>query len=166
MSITPQELLDRAAVLRTLRRYSQGVDQREWDLYLRAFAPDAVVEIPGYLDEPLAAAAFVDFLSGTFDANRLSGQHVLGNTVFRFDGDRAHTVTEFLAYTTEKQGEDVLVQRSAGLYVDDLVRSGEEWLIAHRTLVRKSDNRKVVHYDERTAALTRDAARNPAVAGL
>ncbi|GAA3613733.1 hypothetical protein GCM10022223_32400 [Kineosporia mesophila] len=163
---TPEDLLDRAAILRTLRRYSQGVDQRQWDLYLSSFTDEGTVEIPGYLEKRISAKEFVTFLSGTFDRNRLSGQHVLGNTLFDLRGDRARTVTEFLAYTTEQQDEDVAVQRSAGLYVDDLVRAEGGWLIAHRTLVRKSDNRKVVHYDQRTAALTRNAARNPAVAGL
>ncbi|GAB6899274.1 nuclear transport factor 2 family protein [Kineosporia succinea] len=163
---SPAELLDRAAIVRTLRRYSQGIDQRQWPVYLSAFTPDARVEIPGYLEEPLRAADFVEFLSGTFDANRLSGQHLLANTLFTIEGDRARTVTEFLAHTTEKDGDEVVVQRSAGLYVDDLIRTDDGWLIAHRVLVRKSDNRTRVRYDERTAALTRDAARNPAVAGF
>lgn len=178
--ITPRELLDRTAIERTLRRYSQGVDQRDWDLYARAFTPDAEVDIPGYLEKPLSAKDFATFLGGTFDHNRISGQHVLGNTLYLIDGERARTVTEFLAVTTERvvpddgaqaersatEGGDVLLQHSGGLYVDDLLRTADEWLISRRKLVRKSDTRRIVRYTPQLAALTAGAARNPVVHGL
>ncbi len=164
--ITPQELSDRDAITRTLRRYSQGLDQREWGLFLSAFHPSALIEVPGYLSKPLFPVEFVEMLSGDFDSARISGQHFLANTLFDIRNDRAHTVTEFFASNAERTGEQgrIQVQRAGGLQVDDLVRQGETWLIVHRTLVQKSDTRRVVDYNESTLALASASTHNGVVA--
>lgn len=172
--MTPARPADRARIERTLRRYSQGVDQRDWALYRRAFAPGALIEVPGYLDTPLGPEEFAGHLAGAFDTTRLSGQHILANTLYDIRGDRARTVTEFLAVTTERQepgpagGAPIAVRRqiSGGLYVDDLVRTDDEWLIAHRVLVRKNDEWAVLTYGDAELRAVATAARNTAVAGL
>ncbi len=174
-----RELADRAAIRRTLRRYAQGVDQRQWDLYRSAFAPGAAVAIPGWIATPVTAEHFIELLSGEFDEIRFSGQHHLANTLVEFGStnardeapDTARSVTEFLAVNTERVSDQatahrVRTQYSGGLQVDDLVRHGDAWLIRHRVLVRKNDEQ---HIDVRTPeqiALIAGAARNPASAGL
>lgn len=167
-------LADREDVAATLRRYAQGVDQRDWELYRRAFAPGAVVEVPGYLPGPVSPEEFAGHLAGTFDDARISGQHLLANTLLEVRGDRAHAVTEFLATTVEHArpaGErDGTVRRqvAGGLYVDDLARTPDGWRIRRRVLVRKSDEHAVLRYSDAdlTATATAGAARSPAVAGL
>lgn len=177
-----REVIDRAAITRTLRRYAQGVDQRQWDVYRSAFAPGATVAIPGWLEGSITAERFIELLSGEFDQLRLSGQHHLANTLVEFgaaesglDGltvpRTARAVTEFLAVNAERVSEEpgdacVRTQYSGGLQVDDLERHGGDWLIRHRVLVRKNDEQVI---DARTLdqiALISDAASNPASAGL
>lgn len=167
------EIVDRELIGRTLRRYAQGVDQRQWPVFHSAFAEGATVRIPGYLDGAVTPLGFERLLGGTFDSTRLSGQHFLGNTLFRIDGDTARTVTEFLAVTTERAegthgaaGEAVAVQHSAGLYVDDLVRADDNWLILRRTLVRKSDDIRTVPYGATQWTAVASAASNSVTAGL
>ena len=101
-----------------------------------------MVVVQGYLPDPVSPAQFRDILRDTFDHNRLSGQHLLGNTHIAFAGDKAHAVTEFMTVTLEEAPEPdhALRQVTAGLYVDDLVRHEGDWRIARRTLSRKSSN--------------------------
>jgi len=142
MRLTIGEVRDRAVILDCLNRYAQGVDQRNWPLYESAFTPDAVIEVVGYLDHEVTPIEFREILCGAFDVTRLSGQHLLGNTIFAFAGDRAHTVTEFMAVTLERSGEVGTAARqiTAALYIDDLARFDNGWKITRRTLVRKSSN--------------------------
>ncbi|MFT4123838.1 MAG: nuclear transport factor 2 family protein [Microbacteriaceae bacterium] len=161
-------LLAREQIQQTLRRYSQGLDQRDWSLFLSAFTEDALVEAPGWLEAPISPRGFAEALAGAFDTARLSGQHLLANTLYDIRGDTAHTITEFLASNTERAEEPgkVVLQHAGGLYVDDLARDGGSWRIRHRVLVQKSDNRRVVDYAPETFDLVAGAARNSAVAGF
>ncbi|MFC5338849.1 nuclear transport factor 2 family protein [Leucobacter denitrificans] len=177
-----RELADRESIHRTLRRYAQGVDQRQWDLYRSAFAPGATVAIPGWIEGSVTAEHFIELLSGEFDAIRLSGQHHLANTLIEFgptetlEGEAsgpgtARSVTEFLAVNAERASDDptdtrVRTQYSGGLQVDDLVRHDGEWLISHRVLVRKNDEQYLNERTPEQIALIADAATNPASAGL
>ncbi|HZU65229.1 MAG TPA: nuclear transport factor 2 family protein [Novosphingobium sp.] len=143
MALTIAALLARAAIHDCLNRYAQGVDQRNWPLFLSAFAPGAVVVVQGYLAAPITPEGFAALLRDTFDHNRLSGQHLLGNTALAVEGARAHAVTEFLATTLEEGAAPATAARqiTAGLYVDDLVCGDDgHWRIARRTLARKSSN--------------------------
>ncbi|MFT4248828.1 MAG: nuclear transport factor 2 family protein [Pseudomonas sp.] len=154
MRLSLREVAERAAIVDCLNRYAQGVDQRDWPLYASAFSDDARIEVPGYLDDALTPEAFRRFLCETFDATRLSGQHLLGNTRFVAGAGGMRTVTEFLAVTLERDPRDGLARRqvAAGLYIDDLVRGTRDWRIRRRVLVRKSD-------DVHRIAFTGDAAR-------
>lgn len=142
MRLTLDAVRDRVLILDCLTRYAQGVDQRNWPLYDSAFTADAVVEVMGYLDHTVTPTEFRELLCATFDATRLSGQHMLGNTLFELRGDSAHTVTEFLAVTLEQSGTAGTAARqvTAALYIDDLARTSEGWKITRRTLVRKSSD--------------------------
>ncbi|MFF5179779.1 nuclear transport factor 2 family protein [Micromonospora sp. NPDC000316] len=141
MSLTPAALADRAGITDALNAYAQGVDQRDWDLYRSAFATDATVDALIDGTGPRSPERFRDELVDAFDDIRLSGQHVLSNTIFRIDGDTAHTVTEFLATTLERVRDQptlVACLHAAGLYVDDLVRTPDGWRITRRVLALKS----------------------------
>lgn len=151
-------LADRAGITDALHAYAQGVDQRDWDLYFRAFTDDATVDVLIDGNGPRSPRQFRDELSGSFDDIRLSGQHQLTNTLFRIDGDHAHTVTEFLATTVERVREEpsrIARLHAAGLYVDDLVRTGNGWRITRRTLALKSFDEEHIDYPEALAGAFR-----------
>ena len=161
-------LADREAIREVIVRYAQGVDQREWPLYASAFAAEAVVEVPGFLDRPVSASEFAEVLAGEFDDARLSGQHHLGIPLIDLTGpDTARAVTEFIAVNASRAvsgpGDDrrgaVTTQQAAGIYIDSVVRGPRGWRIAHRTLVQKTDERDVVDIPGAVGA-----PRNPAVA--
>ncbi|MEE4454648.1 nuclear transport factor 2 family protein [Novosphingobium resinovorum] len=146
MRLTWQTLRDRAELLDCLTRYAQGVDQRSWPLYDSAFHESAQVEVPGYMDAALSFVAFREMLASTFDALRLSGQHLLGNMRAEIDGDSARTVTEFLATTLEQAEGGSLREVTPGLYIDDFRRIDGEWRIVRHAIVRKAADGAVIPF--------------------
>lgn len=132
MPLTLEDVKTRAEITQVLHHYAQGVDQREWSLFLSAFTADALIDVVGYLEQPLTPFAFRDFLVETFDEARLSGQHFLSNTLFRIANEQAYTVTEFLAVNLERTESEGRLRRqiAGGLYVDQLRREKTGWRIA------------------------------------
>ena len=161
MALNLQEVKDRAEISDVLHRYAQGIDQRAWDLYLSAFAEDAVIDVVGYLAAPMTPMQFKQFLITTFDRVRLSGQHLLANTLFAISGSHARTVTEFLAVNLERTEELGRIKRqiASGLYVDDLLDTSSGWKIVRRTLVRKSDDEEFIVYPETVLDAIEDTKR-------
>lgn len=140
-ALTPQDLLDRAGIDDAINAYSHALDQRDWSILPEAFTPDAEIVLIDR-EKVLDPASLVELLSGN-DATRVGGQHLVGKTRHRIEGDRAHTVTEALwttLQTTEEDGIFLLI-RGTGIYVDDLVRGEDGWRIARRELALKSITR-------------------------
>ena len=140
-ALTPQDLLDRAGIDDAINAYSHALDQRDWSILPEAFTPDAEIVLIGR-EKVLDPSSLVELLSGN-DATRLGGQHLVGKTRYRIEGERAHTVTEALwttLQTTEEDGVFLLI-RGTGIYVDDLVRGEDGWRIARRELALKSITR-------------------------
>jgi hypothetical protein len=168
----PRELDRREQVVEALRRYAQGVDQRVPALYDSAFAPGAEVDVPGWLAQPVTAAEFWEVLAGRFDTARVSGQHLLANTLIRSLPDRdgvarVRAVTSFLATTVERSTdapEPVDQQSAAGLYIDDLVPVDGRWLITRHVIARVSDDVAALHYSAEQVRAVAGAAHDPAVA--
>jgi hypothetical protein len=140
-ALTTQDLLDRAAIDDAINAYSHALDQREWTILDEAFTPDAEIVLLDR-DNVLDPRSLVTQLSGN-DATRLGGQHLVGKTRVRIDGDTAHAVTEALWTTlqTTDDPEKFLLIRGTGIYVDDLVRVEDGWRIARRELALKSITR-------------------------
>jgi 3-phenylpropionate/cinnamic acid dioxygenase small subunit len=140
-ALTSQDLLERAGIDDAINAYSHALDQRDWSILPEAFTPDAEIVLIDR-EKVLDPRSLVELLSGN-DATRLGGQHLVGKTRYRIEGDRAHTVTEALWTTlqsTEADGTCLLI-RGTGIYVDDLVRGAEGWRIARRELALKSITR-------------------------
>lgn len=148
MALTEQELLDRAEIFDALIAYSQGLDQRNWDLFDRAFTPDAALRFPGSGHHPLTPAEFKELLRSQNDSTRLSGQHNLYNPHYRIEGDTAHVVTEFTWLTLQQSHEPGLLYEvsGGGLYVDDLARTADGWRITARNVGQKSHLTRHVPY--------------------
>lgn len=145
---TLQDLLDRAGIDDAINAYSHALDQRDWSILPEAFTPDAEIVLIDR-EKVLDPRSLVELLSGN-DVTRLGGQHLVGKTRYRIEGDRAHTVTEALwttLQTTEEEGTCLLI-RGTGIYVDDLVRGEDGWRIARRELALKSITRDRVQVAE------------------
>jgi len=138
-AITDQELIDRAEIGDLLVRYCQAQDQDEWSLYEGLFTADATIHFPGMPMESRSAAEFGRFLQA-FNKTRVSGQHLVGNTLYRFTGNHADVLSEALYITlhpTETPGTLRRVRGNA-LYSDHLVRTPEGWRIARRDIAQKN----------------------------
>lgn len=149
MTLTIDDLISREEILDTLKAYSQGLDQRNWEIFDRAWAPNAEFTAPGEgTVEPISPEQLKHNLITRNDDTRLSGQHLLNNTWFEVDGDRAHTVTEVTWVTLQTTDKpDLLFEvRAGGLYVDDLIRTDKGWRITRRTLITKNKATRGVQY--------------------
>lgn len=148
MALTVDDLINREEIRDALNAYSQGLDQRNWELYAQAFTADATFEAPGEGIDKITAAELQQLLQSNNDATRLSGQHLLHNTHFTMRGDTARTITEVewvTLQTTDKPGI-IFDVRAGGMYVDDLVKTDAGWRIQHRKLVTKNKSTRGVNY--------------------
>lgn len=159
MSLTEACLIDRAEITDALVAYCQGQDQGVWTLYDRAFTADATIAFPGMGMPTMAATAFRDFLV-TFNETRISGQHLIGNTLFEIDGNEARVVSEAIYITLHPTEQSQRVRRVRGnaLYVDRFVRTAEGWRIAHRSIAQKNVEIDEADYDANLLCAIRDAA--------
>ena len=135
MNLTLEHLITREEIRDTLTAYSQGLDQRNWDLFDQIWTQDATFEAKDDHIGPASIAEFKALLQGN-DATRLAGQHLLNNTWFPLQ-------------TTDKP--DIVYEvRAGGIYVDDLVRTEDGWKIQRRELVTKNKvTRGVLYTQER-----------------
>lgn len=148
MALTVDDLITREEIRDTLNAYSYGLDQREWDLFDRAFTDDATFTAPDEGIDNLPAQELKEMLKKNNDETRLSGQHLLHNTFFQIDGDTAHTVTEaeWITLQTTDKPDIVYEVRAGGMYVDDLVKVDGEWRIQKRVLITKNKSTRGVNY--------------------
>lgn len=147
-AITDEELIARAEITDLLVRYSQAQDQDEWSLYEGLFTPDATIHFPGMPMESRSAVEFGRFLQ-EFNKTRLSGQHLVGNTLYRFDGAHAHVLSEALYITLHPTDTPGTLRRIRGnaLYSDHLVHTAEGWRIARREIAQKNVEIDQASYD-------------------
>ena len=134
MSLSHQELSDRLEIQDAITRYSHGLDQRRWEEWDRAFTPDAVIDFSPVGLEVFSTQGAREFLSQS-DPIRITGQHLLSNTLIELDGDQATARSEFTLFTmvrTEDPGK-ALLRSGGGWYDDELRRTDVGWRIARRT---------------------------------
>lgn len=148
MALTIDDLITREEIRDTLTNYSQGLDQRNWDLYDQVWTDDATFEAVDEGIEKISAKDLQAMLQGNNDPDRLAGQHLLNNTHFQVDGDTARTITEVTWVTLQTMDKPGMVfeVRAGGMYVDDLVRTADGWRIQHRVLVTKNKSTRGVQY--------------------
>ena len=137
---TVAALLDRAAILDTLHRYTAGLDLNDRDLLTSALTEDAVVDLGpamrriGYDFPPLGPRdVVVDALIGA--VGPLDTSHAVSNVRCTVAGDTA-TVFAYAQAQHYKPGvgSDPAVTRHALMmnrYTAAMVRDGEQWRIRH-----------------------------------
>ncbi|MCW5951264.1 MAG: nuclear transport factor 2 family protein [Propionibacteriaceae bacterium] len=164
MAITEQELLDRASIQDVLHRYAQAQDQNRWELYEGVFTVDATVDLVGVALGELTAAQLGAFLKDTFNATRVSGQHLIGNTLYDIGQDTARTVSEVLHHTLQTTDTHGVLRRSTGtsLYADDWLRTADGWRISHRTVTQKHLEEDEVTYSDELLTTIRTGAERVA----
>ena len=114
MALTIEDLLTREEIRDTLNDYSQGLDQRNWELFDRVWTPDATVEAPDEGIDTLPASELKARLISRNDPDRLSGQHLLNNTHFQIDGDHARTITEVTWVTLQTTDDGISLTNDNG----------------------------------------------------
>lgn len=141
-------LLDRAGIEDALHRYAQAQDQNAWDLYDSVFTEDATIELVGLSLGSLSAADMGQFLR-KFNERRLSGQHLIANTLIEVDSPAARSVSEVLHFTLQRTDEPTKLKLSEGssLYADTWRKTDTGWRISHRVVTQKHLDERVVEYD-------------------
>ncbi|MEN9289948.1 MAG: hypothetical protein RL317_1571 [Pseudomonadota bacterium] len=125
-----QLALDRAELRHLAELYSQGADRRDKAIWQRIFAPEIVIEGPGFRNAGLAdVVATLDTLDQMFRTT----QHCVSNQIVAVQGDTASGETYCVADHLLKDADSILVW--AIRYQDRWRREGETWLFTHRTLI-------------------------------
>ncbi len=146
---TIEELSDRAEIQDALHRYSQAQDQDQWQLYETVFAENAQVQLVGLPLDTLSAQEFGRFLREDFGSTRLSGQHLIGNTLIKIEGDVARSVSEVLHATLQRTDthDELKLSEGTSLYADSWLRTRNGWRITRRIITQKSLDERVVTYE-------------------
>ena len=114
-------------------RYNQGSDFRDTELFLSAFAKDAVMTREGGdivgMDE-LRADRARRYEGKTGDVGR---RHINGSYLITPTSDGAEARTYYLLMDVTIRPPNVI---SSGYYEDKFVRTNSGWKIKHRTLYR------------------------------
>jgi ketosteroid isomerase-like protein len=127
------ELADRQAIVDTCINYAYALDSRDWPRLRACFTEDAVANYGGERGVSEGYETIEQTCRSTLEPLAAS-QHLLGNHLVSLDGDRATSSCYFQAQHVMEglpDGEHYVV---AGRYDDRLVRTGDGWRIAHRTL--------------------------------
>lgn len=126
-----QELSDRVEIQDLLARYTQAIDQRDWDALDLIFTPGALIDYSamggaaGGLDE------IKTFLAGAMPIFEIS-QHLVGSSVVDIDGDTATARTICHNPMVLEGGDDPHLMVCGLWYRDKLVRTPAGWRIAER----------------------------------
>jgi ketosteroid isomerase-like protein len=126
---TLQHLVDRQEINEVLQRYARGIDAFDFDVVSDVFTADAAAQYSKY-PELIGGPAIAQFLREHTQATSWH-QHLLTVVEVVIDGDRATTLTYFIAHMVSGDpGETVTVQ--VGDYRDELVRTAGGWRISKR----------------------------------
>jgi len=126
-----QRAVDRASIADNMALYAHGVDEARYDLVSSSFVEDGVLHVPNMpslvgrenIRDTLAAAGLKRREAG----GQIFQRHSLSLSRLDINGDTASGETYFHVMT--ELGLD-----HSGRYVDRLVRCGDGWLFAERTV--------------------------------
>jgi hypothetical protein len=124
------EMLAREAIRYTIGRYNSAIDRSAYPELAEVFTPDGVMAFGGQArfegrEQIIAALTAGAQRRGALETKNFQ-RHLLGNSIINVvDATTARSVHYILVIT--ELGVD-----HSGVYVDDFVKSGDRWLIAHR----------------------------------
>ena len=128
--MTLEEMLVREAIRYTIGRYNSAVDRSAYAELADVFTPDGVMAFGGHTRleghaRIIAALSAGAEKRGALDPKNFQ-RHVLGNSIINVIDARSARSVHYILVVSEL-GFD-----HSGVYLDDFVKSGERWLIAHR----------------------------------
>ena len=137
-----QRLADREAIDATMHRYLTGLDHLDRELYAGTFAEDAVLDIDGKQSTGREAMRKVidneiQYRKDQQDRGATPRVlfHMETNIHVTFpEADRAERTAYWVTWIREGQDPEGLSALGVGTSVDELRRSGGEWLITKRTI--------------------------------
>ena len=122
-------IADWIAIRRVTGEYVCAVDERDPEALAATFTPDGVIEVVGMRShsgrEEVAKVALRD---------RGTALHMTTDPIIDVDGNRATQVCRLLIARASNDVETPVTFYEAGVYHDELVREGEGWLFARRTV--------------------------------
>ena len=104
-----------------LAAYGQTVDQQRWDEHRALWATDCRLVV--FDDDHAGRDSIATFMKGS-----PRGKHLTGIPSIRLSGDRASARSDFVFFN------DQLALRTAGSYVDDIVREDGRWCFERRQI--------------------------------
>ena len=111
-------------IRRTLARYCQLFNSKQWDELGTIFSEDA--SVTSRRGTFKGRAAVIRDLKGAM-TNDYRGTLFATNFVITVDGEAATAVSDFLAV----QGKEIL---EVGTYLDALAKSGDSWLLVRKEI--------------------------------
>jgi uncharacterized protein (TIGR02246 family) len=135
-------LADREAIEATMQRYVRGLDRLDADLYASSFAPDAELDIDGNVRTGREAMrAIIAEELALRRAMQERGEtprvlfHMESNIHLAFPAaDRAERSAYWTTFVRVGQDPEGLSTLGVGTSVDELRKSGDEWLIIRRRI--------------------------------
>ncbi|MEI8001664.1 MAG: nuclear transport factor 2 family protein [Actinomycetes bacterium] len=107
------------------QRYARAVDDRQLDAVPACFTPDAVI------DGIRGTTTITEFVAGLRDGAAGSGLHLLGAPLVTFTAGA--DVAALDTYAVVHRWSETAARTTLGMrYLDDVVRTGDGWRIAHR----------------------------------
>jgi hypothetical protein len=129
------ELLDKQAIMETIYRYAQGIDRRDSECLSAVFTADAVLHYGAGLYDGPASALVASWRAGNASPFALT-HHQVGNILIQFEGaDRASSITYLTAVHRALRAGTWVDETVRARYLDRLVKQGETWRFAERTLI-------------------------------
>lgn len=126
-----QEMSDRIEIQDLLARYTQAIDQRDWDALDRVFTPDARIDYRAMGGAAGGLAEVKRFLAEALPAFE-AFQHLVGSCVVDIDGDTATARTICHNPMVLRGGDDPHLLVCGLWYQDRLVRTAAGWRISER----------------------------------
>ena len=126
-----QEISDRIEIQDLLARYTQAIDQRDWDALDQVFTPDAYIDYSAMGGESGGVSEIKEFLARVMPMFE-STQHLLGSSVVDIDGDTANARTICHNPMVLTGGDDPHLLVCGLWYRDKLVRTPAGWRISER----------------------------------
>lgn len=128
--ISLQWLLDRQAVIDTVLRLSQALDQQDWQAARACLTDELETDYSSFRGTPptrLSAGAFVGLRQAGLTG--LQTQHLSLNHLVEVDGAQARCRADFVIHRWPTDPQDRRFFHSYGYYHYALARAGEGWRI-------------------------------------
>ena len=128
----PQNFADHLEIQQVINLYASAIDKHQWSALDGVFTDDAVANFIG-IGVFEGRQAIADLIASVLTQCSAT-QHLLGNINIVVSGDTA-TATCYLSALHVGLGDYAAETLTVwGEYSDELVRTANGWLIAHRTL--------------------------------